>query len=665
MKLSIRKDWTLPAGDTPDAYNAAKDRLAAQSDTGWQVWDGEPVLFPKVNPPGWCVGVYAGNVRSNKTLVSAQVIGVDYDDYPGDETELMKHPVIQAYALAVGYTPSHGQPWRKGARLRVVFALDTPIEFHNEPDEKPVYEKYTQAVKALLTQLPAGYDPKCKDGARFYFGCKKWVCVWGDHRLPLVKLREWYAVIPKPILPPMPDVPTVPINDKQLTAYIEAAVKDELANASTMHEGNRNTTLNTAVFKLYGLVKAGVVERGGIDAHLAAIAKSAGYPEHSIQNVMRSAWEAATPRQLPTTTPAPQRSTNGQKPDMTQSPEPPPIVITTPVAQPAPVSYVFSDDALEQAMNEINGDIVPTVAPMLNPYEFLHKHGGFAHMLMPGKIMYLASVSGGGKTIAAESGIEACMRRGIHSIVYSPEWTDGKSKAQELMARAIQRAGGPDYQAQMMHKLYLIEQANGVRNGAGKRMLGGDISQAIAMAMRMRRLPGKNFYLDTPGLSTEQLCYQIDQLAQLSAERGYPAKTAWLDFAQLLWLESDQRGGRIWIETALNLFKDVCRARNLVGFVTSQVRKGDAEGVKDGKALEADMMQWLSDQQANLVLLFVPDLDNLERPILGGDGNPRMRARIVKDSMKGPSPEFYISWNPQRLKWLDVCNDKLEKVVNL
>jgi hypothetical protein len=97
------------------------------------------------------------------------------------------------------------------------------------------------------------------------------------------------------------------------------------------------------------------------------------------------------------------------------------------------------------------------------------------------------------------------------------------------------------------------------------------------------------------------------------------------------------------------------------------MRKDDAEGVKDGKALEANMMQWLSDQQANLVLMFVQDNYENGKPVLGLDGNPRLRARIVKDSMKGPSTEFYISWNPQQLRWLHVCDTELAKgkVINL
>ena len=84
----------------------------------------------------------------------------------------------------------------------------------------------------------------------------------------------------------------------------------------------------------------------GVNVAALAIAKNAGYPEHSALGVMRSAWNAAEPRQLPTTTQP--RTENGQKPDMSAAPEPtapkaseteppaklPDIVITTPQAQP-------------------------------------------------------------------------------------------------------------------------------------------------------------------------------------------------------------------------------------------------------------------------------------------------------------------------------------------
>jgi hypothetical protein len=642
IECSIRNDWTLPAGNTPEEYEQAKALLAAQSSKGWEKVKRDGAALMRDNPPGICPGVYAANHRKNETAVSAQLIGLDYDDYP-DEKALMDHPLVQKYALAIGHTPSHGQPWRKGARLRVWFQLDAPIALHHEPGEKPLAERYKHAVLALMSQMPVGYDEKCKDVARFYFGCKDMIVVWDNHVLPLSLLRQWYTAMEEEENRQRQDAPSAPGQSHTGEhPYIKSALADELALLASTAPGNRNGQLNKSAFALYGFVKAGYVERGMVENLLTGAALNTGYPKAEIESVLRSCYDAAPARDIPAST---IQTAGASRPAASVPPSDPAAQID--------ISFTSSDDAYTQLADELNGDVIPSIEALDNPYPFLHRYGGFGRMLMPGKIMYLASVSGGGKTVGMESGIENLQRQGVHNIVYSPEWTDKGSKAQEMAARALQRNGGPDFLAIMQHKQWLIEQSKHVQEGAGVRLKAGDVSKAIAITMQMKRWPGKNFYLDTPGLSTEQLCRHIaGTYEQVKEKYHITPRTVWLDFAQLLWLENDTRAGRIWIETAINEFKDVCRQYNLVGFVTSQLRKSDAESAKDGKSLEADQMQWLSDQQANLVLLFVPNLDGMDRPVLDHHGNPRLRVRIVKDSMAGPSSEFFISWNPQRLCWL-------------
>lgn len=645
---SIRTDWALPAGDTAETYSGAKDKLAQTSHKGWQVKNyAQPIDLIHDNPPGFCVGVFTDNHRKNTNLLSSQFIGVDYDDC--DESTILTHPIIQQYALAVGHTPSHGQPWREKARLRVVFALDAPIAKRDEPGDKSVDERYKLAVQALMTQLPSGYDRQCSDGARFYFGCKEWVWTQADNRLPLAKLREWYEQEKKREAAERADAPVVSIHPDAVSAYVEKARRDEIATLAVQSEGNRNNQLFLSACNLYGLVKAGVLMKAAIDSELSNTARTLGLPSSAIAATLRSAWDTAEARDL---------SNLGQQTPsnvMAYPTPPPPVLLPAPQAPVVPrrPSYVFSDDAYDQLIDELNGEKIPTVEPLINPYNFLHKFGGFGHVMMPGKVAYLASIAGGSKTIGAETGWEALQRRGVHSVIYSPEWIDKNSQAQEMTSRAIQRNGGPDFLAQMLHKLYLVEQAHGIQNGAGRKLQDDDLYQSVVTALELKKLPGKLFYLDTPGLSVEKICDEIRGTCQEARERGYPIKTAWLDFAQLLWLETDTHGGRVWIETAINLLKDVCREENLVGFITSQLRKGDAQNAKEGSSLEADQMQWLSDQQANLVLLFVPLKDKLGTPILDTQGNQQLRARIVKDNLRGPSSEFFIKWHPQRLTWLD------------
>lgn len=649
-RCSIRTDWKLPAGETAEAYNAAKDKLATTSHKGWQVATYDtPIGLIQTNPPGYCVGVFTDNHRKNAHLMSVQFIGIDYDDC--DEKAIYDHPLIQQYALAVGHTPSHGQPWRKGARLRVLFVLDAPIAQRDEPGDMPVADRYKLAVQALMTQLPVGYDKQCSDGARFYFGCTDWTVIRETNLLPLSILREWHTAEQQREKQEHADAPATILNLGQITAYVEKARQNELSILHAQSPGNRNNQLFQSACNLYGLVKAGALIQTTTDYELTSIAQSIGLSQTAIAATLRSAWDTATPRDL---SDVGQASESSPAVDMTTVPKntPPAPSIVPQIIAPKKPSFVFSDDACDQLMDELNGEKIPQVVPLINPYNFLHKFGGFAYIMVPGKVMYAASYPGGSKTIGAETGWTAYQRQGIHSVIYSPEWIDKNSQAQEMTSRAIQRKGGPDFQAQMLHKLYLVEKANGITNGAGRKLNQDALNSAIVSAIELKQLPGKLFYLDTPGLSVEKLCDEVRATCDVAVQMGYPIQAAWFDFAQLLWLDTSTISGRVWIETAIGLIKTVCREKNLVGFVTSQMRKGDAQSAKDGDRLESDQMQFLSDQQANLVLMFVPNIVD-DRPVLDANGNPRLRARIVKDSLRGPSSEFFISWDPQRLTWLD------------
>lgn len=326
---------------------------------------------------------------------------------------------------------------------------------------------------------------------------------------------------------------------------------------------------------------------------------------------------------------------------------------------PTPIIDYCSDlDALKTYIDEINGDIVPQVPPLINPYTFLHKYGGLGHIIPAGKLLYFASVSGGTKTIGFETGWEAYQDRGIHSIVYSPEWIDDRG-AIEMAARAVQRAGGTTTTDMMLNALYNQEQIFKLRTQAGKALDSLTISENISKAIQLMKRPGRVFYVKDPGLSVEKLCANIEGICDIEAANGVRIQAIWIDFAQLLWLENPESSGRLWIEAAISLIKDTCRRKNLVGFISSQMRKDDAELAKTGGKLSADMMQWLSDQQANFILAFVPDVDPLgKRAVWVDPKNPqhvigKLRGRIVKNSLAQlPDEEFQIPVDFLRLSWM-------------
>lgn len=331
---------------------------------------------------------------------------------------------------------------------------------------------------------------------------------------------------------------------------------------------------------------------------------------------------------------------------------------TQPALPAAKPSYVSDIDALQAYMDEINGDVTPQVPPIVNPYTFLHKYGGLGHIIPAGKLLYFASMSGGTKTIGFETGWEANQDRGINNIVYSPEWIDDRG-AVEMAARSVQRAGGVSMNDMMLNSLYQQEQIFKLRTQAGKPLESRVISHSMATAGQLMKRPGRVFYIKEPGLSTEKLCRQIEDICDIEAANGVVVRTVWIDFAQLLWLEKPESSGRLWIETAISLIKDTCRRKNLVGFISTQMRKDDAEIAKNGGKLSADMMQWLSDQQANFIMAFVPEVDEMGRRKIWQDPhNPlrkigKLRGRIVKNSLAElPDDEFEIPVDYLRLSWM-------------
>ena len=302
--------------------------------------------------------------------------------------------------------------------------------------------------------------------------------------------------------------------------------------------------------------------------------------------------------------------------------------------------YISSKDALMNYGEAIEHGLQDGT-PLVIPWNFLHQYGGFAHIMTPGKLAYFASTSGGGKTIILETGWEALQRQGVDSIVYSPEWAD--SKGIELSARAIQRNGGTSY---MRFQQHLVSQAI---KGQGQELNAVESQQVYDVLGGIRQWKGQCFYITKPGLSVEKLNEQVRVCYEAESLKGRKIQAVFLDFAQLLWLDTNSRDGQNWIEAAIGKFKETCRELNLVGFVSSQMRKSDAEYAKGGADLDAGMMQWLSEQQCNLGVIFAPKVDALKRRV-----SSMLRARIFKNSMYEPkADEFDIAMDYVHLRALD------------
>jgi hypothetical protein len=83
-------------------------------------------------------------------------------------------------------------------------------------------------------------------------------------------------------------------------AYVAAAIKGELAKLTNATEGVRNHTLYTASRRIAELLKAGhACGEQGLRDELERIAVSIGLGHGETRNTIQSAWNAATPRDIP------------------------------------------------------------------------------------------------------------------------------------------------------------------------------------------------------------------------------------------------------------------------------------------------------------------------------------------------------------------------------
>lgn len=318
------------------------------------------------------------------------------------------------------------------------------------------------------------------------------------------------------------------------------------------------------------------------------------------------------------------------------------------IAEAAP-TYISSRDMHTAYQRALLGEAASSLKPILNPYPFLHRFGGFGKYCVPGKVLFFTSISGGTKTIGFESAIADLKQRGINSIVYSPEWVDGADSI-EMAAREAQRYGGLAYEDTL--SLLFWQQSH-----EGERPVShADIASTTARSQFAAKFPGQEFYITDKGLSVQALCAVVDGICKAETAKGARPSVFFVDFAQLLWLENDNRQ-RLWIETAIGLIKDCCSRNGLVGFISSQMKKADAELAKGGVVLDSGMMQWLSEQQANFVFAFAPKLDmNGQREsYVNADGDTiyGLRGRVLKNSMAAlDSTEFDFGVDFKHLLWV-------------
>lgn len=116
--------------------------------------------------------------------------------------------------------------------------------------------------------------------------------------LPHLKLHNWPESEPVVV-----DTPPKPVIEGKgrLTAYVEAAVREELDRLAQTTEGNRNNALNRAAYSLGQLVAVNVLSRAQAEEQLKQTALAIGLGEREIEKTIASGINAGlkNPRRLP------------------------------------------------------------------------------------------------------------------------------------------------------------------------------------------------------------------------------------------------------------------------------------------------------------------------------------------------------------------------------
>lgn len=370
-------------------------------------------------------------------------------------------------------------------------------------------------------------------------------------------------------------------------------------------------------------------------------------------------------------------NTNGQlsRPPSSNGSQPQDDSFITAVEAPEPPLIFMTGAEAQKALDsEMDGMTIAKHPPLPMPLYFLRRHG--IRVLTPGRLCYFASISGGGKTQMMELIADRLLMAGRDVIIRSDEWISRDTYAQDMVMRRIQRHGGPTYQQMALHKLWESEEvlhmkwqadhSQGMNIPRDKREGVQFTPHQYNLYQRVRdrvtQWPGEMYYLLEQGVSVEKMIIQVEATYARAIQLGRKPVAFFLDYAQLVWLEQETNG-KLWIEESMTKVKDMCGRLGMVGFVFSQLNQDATERVNKGEDFSPTWMNWLSERQANLVVMWAALKDTegkyliedkeIANPCTGALANTPMRTiqyQIVKNSFGEPNAKGLLDWNAVSLR---------------
>lgn len=320
-----------------------------------------------------------------------------------------------------------------------------------------------------------------------------------------------------------------------------------------------------------------------------------------------------------------------------------------------PPLYISSREVAQQLIDELEGRRLPDTEPMAFPYTALHKFGGFAELMWPGKLVFISGVSGGGKTSFGECCYRKSVMEGDCGVWYGPEW-----HPVEMGLRELQRSGGLDMIHMSKLRAWKFDEARGVPPDL-RRGIHTPETQRQQSVQKMRDMlnwAGEMFYMrpDERLSSVQAVMEAIEMIVTVERAAGKNVRMLFFDYLQRA-PKSGQRGWD-WGEVVVGAIKTLCERLNLFGFVFIQPTKSASRSTRDGDSLNESSGQGVSDQQANLYLTLTPGFNKAT-----GKREPYVKVNIVKNSMGAPEGMTYLQTAMDRLTILD--KEANVKTINL
>jgi hypothetical protein len=277
----------------------------------------------------------------------------------------------------------------------------------------------------------------------------------------------------------------------------------------------------------------------------------------------------------------------------------------------------------------------------------LRKFGGYAELIGPGKVAAIVGDSGDGKTAFMECQADDWRQQGYSGIFWSPEWAK-----EELIYRAVQRQGGPQFMDIMRHMTFMAVAQRGVpaNRNPGKKLSDAALAQFVAVVDAISAWPGKLHFVERAGTNVENIATRIGDIISKCAAAGERIAFACIDYAQLLDAEGSGENDRI--KRAMNRVKETTITHQLVTLVGSQIGKTDGRMAGHGAKSGLHAMLYVRSDVFNLVITLNRETDS------DGRKSNSATVRVAKNS-QGLTGDDRLKLDPARMVWEDVVQQNI------